>query len=178
MWFDDKSQSLLVCDLNNSKLRSVQLNVCFWTHSILFNVKSGYVSNLCDISLPESVVVTSSRTILVSSNTHQIFKVYQTGLLASLIESHYSLNSRENIPNFSDCWIWTTRECGWNTWWMQFLSSLWHCSSWAISLVLCDWLFQLINQKNLFYIIVIRIVFCNLSFKAWELRVRERFKDT
>ena len=29
MWFDDKSQSLLVCDTNNSKLRRVQLNGMF-----------------------------------------------------------------------------------------------------------------------------------------------------
>jgi DNA-binding beta-propeller fold protein YncE len=65
IWFDENSQSLLVCDLTNSKLRRVQLN--------------GNVSTLCDIPLPLSVAMTANNTIFVTSGNEQIYKIKQTG---------------------------------------------------------------------------------------------------
>jgi len=73
--FDENSQSLLVCDRNNSKLRRVRLN--------------GEVTTVCDIPNPAGVAVTSNQSILVVSATHKLYKAaylggqqYETVILA------------------------------------------------------------------------------------------------
>eukprot|EP00026_Physarum_polycephalum_P016028 Phypoly_transcript_16853.p1 GENE.Phypoly_transcript_16853~~Phypoly_transcript_16853.p1 ORF type:complete len:262 (+),score=18.31 Phypoly_transcript_16853:99-788(+) len=63
--FDQTSQSLLVCDYGNNRLRRVRMN--------------GDVSTLCKISRPYSVAIANNQSILVAAATHQILKVSQIG---------------------------------------------------------------------------------------------------
>jgi len=63
--FDENSQSLLVCDYRNSKLRRVKLN--------------GVVTTMCDIPSPTAVVLTSHQSFLVASTTHKLYKVAHLG---------------------------------------------------------------------------------------------------
>jgi len=60
IFYDQSSESLLVCDKGNHKLRRV--------------LPSGDVTTLCEIESPEAVIVTKSQTILVSTH-YQIHKV-------------------------------------------------------------------------------------------------------
>jgi len=60
IFYDPSSESLLVCDYGNHKLRRVLLN--------------GDVTTLCDISEPRAVTITENQTILVSTDD-QIYRV-------------------------------------------------------------------------------------------------------
>lgn len=63
--FDQQLKALFVCDCGNSQLRNVSLN--------------GVVTTLCSIPNPNVPVVLADGTILVSSNSHKIFKITENG---------------------------------------------------------------------------------------------------
>jgi len=62
--FDEYSQSLLVSDYSNSKLRRVRLN--------------GEVTTVCDVGkvpIPIAVAVTSNQSILVTCTNNKLYKI-------------------------------------------------------------------------------------------------------
>jgi len=62
--FEENSQSLLVCDNKNDKLRRVRMN--------------GEVTTICDIPFPAAVAVTTNQSILVT-NCNTLYKVVRLG---------------------------------------------------------------------------------------------------
>jgi hypothetical protein len=77
IFFDSIEQSLLVCDSHNFKLRKVLLcegKINNLTISFL-TILTGSVITICDVSMPISVVITESGTILVASFSGTISKV-------------------------------------------------------------------------------------------------------
>ena len=80
IWFDEKTQSLLVGDYSNSKIRRVELNgIDQKIVSSHINLNPGKVSTLCDIPSPCGVT-SSCDTIFVCSDTNKVFKITLTGL--------------------------------------------------------------------------------------------------
>jgi len=65
IWYDEFTNSLLVCDYDNDKIRRVQLN--------------GDVSTLCEVHMPTYITMMPNKIILVSSRSNKIFKVAQIG---------------------------------------------------------------------------------------------------
>jgi hypothetical protein len=85
IWFDEKSQSLLIGDYNNNKLRRVQLNGILFHHpkntdTLISQHIKGEVTTLCEVNTPLSVVMTANNTILVSSRSHKLYKVTLQGI--------------------------------------------------------------------------------------------------
>ena len=100
--FDKNSQSLLVCDHNNNKLRRVQLNGTSPSHPahslfIFFSDHpAGEVTTLCDIQGPVSVAVTVNQTILVSTAAHTLQKVTHKGT------THQTYSQHQNKETYAD----------------------------------------------------------------------------
>ena len=91
--FDENSQSLVVCDSDNYKLRRVELNgirlpslfslpillLPAMLAQSLYLADAGKVSTLCEIEQPTFVAVTANQTILVSTGVHVLYKVTHQG---------------------------------------------------------------------------------------------------
>ena len=92
--YDHHSQSLLVCESPNSRLRRVLLNgitsishyhtsasypisyfLFYHLSSLSFLFFAGEVSTICEIQFPVAVAVTNNQTILVSTYRHKLYKV-------------------------------------------------------------------------------------------------------
>ena len=99
--FDESSQSLLVCDSSNNKLRRVQLNgtsspslspPSARTPFPFLTIHAGDVSTVCEIEEPTFVAVTANSTILVSTNKNILYKVTRQGIPTELTQHKHSLN--------------------------------------------------------------------------------------
>ena len=104
IWYDSSDESLVVCDTGNSRLRRVRLNG-MWSNPLFSSWffffcfvswwwNAGEVTTLCVIGSPVEVVLTANNTLMVSTASHQIYKVTQKGthiaLLVMMSHAHTS----------------------------------------------------------------------------------------
>jgi hypothetical protein len=77
--FDEESQSVLVCDINNNNIRRISKNgtTRFSQYSIIFlNFFIGDVTTLCSVEQPCCAAVMSNQIILVTTYTNRIYAIY------------------------------------------------------------------------------------------------------